>query len=93
MAVGAIRPSCYFYFNVALCYTQFLHSRIHFQQKVPASEVHAPANGCMPPYGKSWICHCLGTTIGAVTVVSACALYYSKIISVKVGLIGLYDFL
>ena len=37
--------------------TQFFHFCIHFHQKVPTSEVHTP-NGCMPPYGKSWICHC-----------------------------------
>ena len=37
--------------------TQFFHFHIHFHQKVPVSEVHAPPNGCMPPYGISWICH------------------------------------
>ena len=31
--------------------TQFFHFRIHFRQKVPMLEVHAP-------YGKSWIRHC-----------------------------------
>ena len=36
--------------------TQFFHFRIHFHRKVPTSEVHAPPNGCTPPYGKSWIC-------------------------------------
>ena len=38
--------------------TQLFRFRIHFHQKVPVSEVHAPPNGCMPPYGKSWIRHC-----------------------------------
>ena len=33
--------------------TQFLRFRIHFHQKVPASEVHTP------PYKKSWIRDCL----------------------------------
>ena len=37
--------------------TQFFRFRIHFHQKVPASEVHTPPNGCMSPYGKSCICH------------------------------------
>ena len=39
--------------------TQFFHFRIHFHRKVPTSEVHAPLMGACPPYGKSWICHCL----------------------------------
>ena len=29
--------------------TQFFHFHIHFHQKAPASEVHTPSNGCMPP--------------------------------------------
>ena len=29
--------------------TQFFCFRIHFHQKVPTSEVHAPPNGCTPP--------------------------------------------
>ena len=29
--------------------TQFFHFRIHFCQKVPVSEVHAPPNGSTPP--------------------------------------------
>ena len=29
--------------------TQFFHFRIHFHQKVPTSEVHAPPNACTPP--------------------------------------------
>ena len=37
--------------------TQFFHFHIHFHQKVPASEVHTPPNGCTPPYRKSWIRH------------------------------------
>ena len=39
--------------------TQFFHFHIHFHQKVPTSEVHAPPNRCTPPYGKSWIHHCM----------------------------------
>ena len=39
--------------------TQFFRFRIHFHQKVPTSEVHAPPlMGARPPYGKSWIRHC-----------------------------------
>ena len=37
--------------------TQFFHFCIHFHQKVPTSEVHAPLTGACPPYGKSWIRH------------------------------------
>ena len=29
--------------------TQFFHFCIHFHRKAPASEVHAPLNGCTPP--------------------------------------------
>ena len=29
--------------------TQFFCFRIHFHQKAPTSEVHAPPNGCTPP--------------------------------------------
>ena len=29
--------------------TQFFYFRMHFHQKVPALEVHAPPNGCTPP--------------------------------------------
>ena len=32
--------------------TQFFCFRIHFHWKVPMSEVHAPPNGCTPPYGE-----------------------------------------
>ena len=39
--------------------TQFFRFRIHFHRKVPMSVVHAPPNGCTPPYRKSWIRHCL----------------------------------
>ena len=39
--------------------TQFFRFRIHFHRKVPTSEVHSPPMGAGPPYGKSWICHCL----------------------------------
>ena len=30
---------------------QFFHFHTHFHQKAPALEVHAPANGSMPPMG------------------------------------------
>ena len=31
--------------------TQFFHFHIHFHQKVPTSEVHAPLMGARPPTG------------------------------------------
>ena len=37
--------------------TQFFHFHIHFHQKVPTSEVHAP-QWVHAPHGKSWIRHC-----------------------------------
>ena len=43
--------------------TQFFSFGIHFCQKAPVSEVHAPPNGSTPPYGKSWIRHCIGRGI------------------------------
>ena len=48
--------------------TQFFCFCIHFHQKVPASEVHAPLMGACPTYGKSWICHCQGTGVVFETV-------------------------
>ena len=39
--------------------TQFIHFHIHFHQKAPMSEVHAPLTGARPPYRKSWIRHWL----------------------------------
>ena len=38
--------------------TKFFRFHIHFCQKAPTSEVHAPPNGSTPPYRKSWIRHC-----------------------------------
>ena len=44
--------------------TKFFHFRTHFGKKCPHQGstspqwVHAPPNGSMPPYGKSWIRHC-----------------------------------
>ena len=52
--------------------TQFFHFRIHFHRKAPTSEVHTPPNECMPPYGKSWIRHCVGLYYGAYQIVKSC---------------------
>ena len=44
--IGGSRGACPVYTPHG---TQFFHFCIHFHQKVPTSEVHAPPNGCMPP--------------------------------------------
>ena len=49
--------------------TQFFRFRIHFHRKRPMSEVHAPPNGCTPPYGKSWIRHCLVSAHSTIEIV------------------------
>ena len=37
------------------CGTQFFRFHIHFQQKVPVSEIHAPSKRVHAPHGRSWI--------------------------------------